>query len=180
MMPWKVNCGDQNGCWWRGGKGEKCVVFSPSLRAAAEAFWFKRINGSVQGYFSLTGAVQNNTPGPYFLEGALCLAPIVFTPSLFFDHWRGNQAWVPWITARVDEQLQCSNDLLSLITGPPKKKGKRRENGGGWEETAGRKGKKKEVSSEIFRDIQFTDRDVLLSASSYPEQMLNGLIDRKS
>lgn len=40
--------------------------------------------------------------------------------------------------------------------------------------------KKKEVSSEIFRDIQFTDRDVLLSASSYPEQMLNGLIDRKS
>lgn len=53
---------------------------------------------------------------------------------------------------------------------------------GGGEETAGRKGKKKkkEVSSEIFRDIQFTDRDVLLSASSYPEQMLNGLIDRKS
>lgn len=86
---------------------------------------------------------------------------------------------MPWITARVDEQLQCSNDLLSLITGPPKKKAKRRENGGGWEETAGRKGKK-EVSSEIFRDIQFTDRDVLLSASSYPEQMLNGLIDRKS
>lgn len=173
-----------------GGKGrEKCVVFSPSLRAAlafaaAEAFWFKRINGSVQGYFSLTGAVQNNTPGPYFLEGALCLAPIVFTPSpFFFDHWRGNQAWVPWITARVDEQLQCSNDLLSLITGPPKKKGKRRENEGRGErklQGEREKERKKEVSSEIFRDIQFTDRDVLLSASSYPEQMLNGLIDRKS
>lgn len=99
---------------------------------------------------------------------------------------------MPWITARVDEQLQCSNDLLSLITGPPKKKGKRRENEGGW--VGGTEGwggvggvgncreerKKKEVSSEIFRDIQFTDRDVLLSASSYPEQMLNGLIDRKS
>lgn len=99
---------------------------------------------------------------------------------------------MPWITARVDEQLQCSNDLLSLITGPPKKKGKRRENEGGGtggvEGWGGRgncreerkKKKKKEVSSEIFRDIQFTDRDVLLSASSYPEQMLNGLIDRKS
>lgn len=39
---------------------------------------------------------------------------------------------------------------------------------------------KKEASSEIFRDIQFSDRDVLLSALPYPEQMLNGLIDRKS
>lgn len=39
---------------------------------------------------------------------------------------------------------------------------------------------RKEASSEIFRDIQFSDRDVLLSASPYPEQMLNGLIDRKS
>lgn len=96
---------------------------------------------------------------------------------------------MPWITARVDEQLQCSNDLLSLITGPPKKKGKRRENEGGWVGAQGGGGggncreerrKKKEVSSEIFWDIQFTDRDVLLSASSYPEQMLNGLIDRKS
>lgn len=90
---------------------------------------------------------------------------------------------MPWITARVDEQLQCSNDLLSLITGPPKKKGKRRENEG-WGERKlqgeREKERKKEVSSEIFRDIQFTDRDVLLSASSYPEQMLNGLIDRKS
>lgn len=87
---------------------------------------------------------------------------------------------MPWITARVDEQLQCSNDLLSLITGPPKKKGKRRENGEKSEGNCGGKRRKKEASSEIFRDIQFTDRDVLLSASSYPEQMLNGLIDRKS
>lgn len=38
----------------------------------------------------------------------------------------------------------------------------------------------KEASSEIFRDIQFSDRDVLLSASLYSEQMLNGLIDRNS
>lgn len=87
---------------------------------------------------------------------------------------------MPWITARVDEQLQCSNDLLSLITGPPKKKGKRRENEEKSEGNCGGKRRKKEASSEIFRDIQFTDRDVLLSASSYPEQMLNGLIDRKS
>lgn len=29
-------------------------------------------------------------------------------------------------------------------------------------------------------DIQFSDRDVLLSASLYSEQMLNGLIDRNS
>lgn len=87
---------------------------------------------------------------------------------------------MPWITARVDEQLQCSNDLLSLITGPPKKKGKRRENEEKSEGNCRGKRKKKEASSEIFRDIQFTDRDVLLSASSYPEQMLNGLIDRKS
>ena len=43
-----------------------------------------------------------------------------------------------------------------------------------------KKKKKEEASSEIFRDIQFSDRDVLLSASPYPEQMLNGLIDRKS
>lgn len=82
---------------------------------------------------------------------------------------------MPWITARVDEQLQCSNDLLSLITGPSKMKGKRRE-----KEKIKLKENEKEASSEIFRDIQFSDRDVLLSASSYPEQMLNGLIDRKS
>lgn len=89
---------------------------------------------------------------------------------------------MPWITARVDEQLQCSNDLLSLITGPPKKKGKRREKREGREKKVkeNTKKKKKEASSEIFRDIQFSDRDVLLSASPYPEQMLNGLIDRKS
>lgn len=37
-----------------------------------------------------------------------------------------------------------------------------------------------QASSELLRDIQFSDRDVLLSASSYPEQMLNGLIDRQS
>lgn len=39
---------------------------------------------------------------------------------------------------------------------------------------------KREASSEIFRDIQFSDRDVLLSASLYSEQMLNGLIDSNS
>ncbi len=85
---------------------------------------------------------------------------------------------MPWITARVDEQLQCSNDLLSLITGPPKKKerGERRER----KRKKVKEKSKKEASSEIFRDIQFSDRDVLLSASPYPEQMLNGLIDRKS
>ena len=95
---------------------------------------------------------------------------------------------MPWITARVDEQLQCSNDLLSLITGPPKKKGKRRgKRKKKKKKKKSRKMKKKkekkkkeEASSEIFRDIQFSDRDVLLSASPYPEQMLNGLIDRKS
>lgn len=54
-------------------------------------------------------------------------------------------------------------------------KGKRRE-----KEKIKLKENEKEASSEIFRDIQFSDRDVLLSASSYPEQMLNGLIDRKS
>lgn len=75
----------------------------------------------------------------------------------------------------MDEQLQCSNDLLSLITGPPKKKGRRRE-----KEKKVKKNAKKEASTEIFGDIQFSDRDVLLSASPYPEQMLNGLIDRKS
>lgn len=64
------------------GKGEKCVMFSPSLHAAAEAFWFKRINGSAQGYFSLTGAVQNNTPGPYFLEEPYALHPLFLLPPL--------------------------------------------------------------------------------------------------
>ena len=65
---------------------------------------------------------------------------------------------------------------------------KRREGGEGRErkrkkkvkENAKKKKKREEASSEIFRDIQFSDRDVLLSASPYPEQMLNGLIDRKS
>lgn len=75
----------------------------------------------------------------------------------------------------MDEQLQCSNDLLSLITGPPKIKGKRRKRKIKLKENA-----KREASSEIFRDIQFSDRDVLLSASLYSEQMLNGLIDSSS
>lgn len=43
-----------------------------------------------------------------------------------------------------------------------------------------KKKKEEDASSKIFRDIQFSDRDVLLSASPYPEQMLNGLIDRQS
>lgn len=38
----------------------------------------------------------------------------------------------------------------------------------------------REASSEILRDTQLSDRDVLLSASLYSEQMLNGLIDRSS
>lgn len=42
-----------------------------------------------------------------------------------------------------------------------------------------KKGRKKEASSEIFGDIQLSDHDVLLSASPYSEQMLNGLIDRQ-
>lgn len=54
-----------------GGPGRKMCCVSPWLHAAAEAFWFKRINGSAQGYFSLTGAVQNNTLGPYFFVGVL-------------------------------------------------------------------------------------------------------------
>lgn len=65
-----------------GGEGRKCVMFSPSLHAAAEAFWFKRINGSAQGYFSLTAAVQNNTPGPYFLEEPHALHPLFLLPPL--------------------------------------------------------------------------------------------------
>lgn len=39
---------------------------------------------------------------------------------------------------------------------------------------------KREASSEIFGDIQLSDRDVLLSASLSSEQMLNGLIDSSS
>lgn len=38
---------------------------------------------------------------------------------------------------------------------------------------------KREASSEIFGDIQLSDRDVLLSAWLYSEQMLNGLIDKQ-
>lgn len=75
----------------------------------------------------------------------------------------------------MDEQLQCSNDLLSLITGPPKTKGKRRKRKIKLKANA-----KREASSEIFGDIQFSDRDVLLSASLSSEQMLNGLIDGNS
>ena len=66
-----------------GGEGRKCVsCFSPSLHTTAEAFWFKRINGSAQGYFSLTGAIQNNTPGPYFLEEPHALHPLFLFPPL--------------------------------------------------------------------------------------------------
>lgn len=44
-----------------------------------------------------------------------------------------------------------------------------------------KKGKhKKETSSKIFRDIQLSDHNVVLSALLYSEQMFNGLIDRKS
>lgn len=75
----------------------------------------------------------------------------------------------------MDEQLQCSNDLLSLITGPPKMKGKRRKRKIKWKENAER-----EASCEIFRDVQLSDRDVLLSACRCSEQMLNGLIDSNS
>lgn len=54
-------------------------------------------------------------------------------------------------------------------------KGKRRKRKIKLKENAER-----EASPEIFRDVQLSDRDVLLSASLYSEQMLNGLIDSNS
>lgn len=153
------------------GKGEKCVMFSPSLHAAAEAFWFKRINGSAQGYFSLTGAVQNNTPGPYFLEEPYALHPLFLLPPLpltigevIRHECLGLQH--EWMSSCNAPMTFC-HSLLDLLK--RRERGERKTNA-----------KKREASSEIFRDIQFSDRDVLLSASPYPEQMLNGLIDRKS
>lgn len=55
-------------------------------------------------------------------------------------------------------------------------KGKRRKRKIKWKESA----KKREASSEIFRDVELSDRDVLLSAWLCWEQMLNGLIDSNS
>lgn len=162
------------------GKGEKCVMFSPSLHAAAEAFWFKRINGSAQGYFSLTGAVQNNTPSPYFLEEPYALRPLFLLPpfsltigEVIRHECLGLQH--EWMSSCNAPMTFC-HSLLDLLKRRKRDERTRKK----VKETAGGREKKKEASSEIFRDIQFTDRDVLLSASSYPEQMLNGLIDRKS
>lgn len=64
------------------GAGRKMCHVSPSLHAAAEAFWFQRINGSAQGYFIFTSAVQNNTFGPYFLEKTYALHPLFLLPPL--------------------------------------------------------------------------------------------------
>jgi len=95
---------------------------------------------------------------------------------------------VPWITARVDEQLQCSNDLLSLITGPPeKKKGKKREGGERQRENERKRRRKNvkenakdEASSEIFREFSSLTLMCYCLPRLTPEQMLNGLIDRQS
>lgn len=62
-----------------GGAGRKMCHVSPWLLAVTEAFWFKRINGSAQGYFSLTGAVRNS-PGSIFFVGVLL--PLFLLPPL--------------------------------------------------------------------------------------------------
>lgn len=62
----------------------------------------------------------------------------------------------------------------SLLDLQKKKKGKREME----REIERKENTKEEASFKILRDIQFSDHDVLLSASPNPEQMLNGLIDR--
>lgn len=59
-----------------------CHVFPPHCMLLLRHFDLKRINGSALGYFSLTGAVQNNTLGPYFLEEADALHPLFLLPPL--------------------------------------------------------------------------------------------------
>lgn len=99
-----------------GGDGRKCVMFF-LLPAAAGAFWFKRISGSAQGY-SLPDTVQNNTPGPYFLEEHYALHPLflLFPLTLTIGEVIRHECrglWHEWMSSCNAPMTFC-NSLLDL------------------------------------------------------------------
>lgn len=103
------------------GKGENVSCFSPSLRAAAaaaEAFWFKRINGSAR-VISLWLAPSKITPlAPYFLDKPYALHPLFLLPPLLLTiggvirhECRG--LWHEWMSSCNAPMTFC-NSLLDL------------------------------------------------------------------
>lgn len=98
-----------------GRDGRKCVMFFPLT--AAEAFWFKRISGSAQGY-SLPDTVQNNTPSPYFLEEPCALPPLflLFPLTLTIGEVIRHECrglWHEWMSSCNAPMTFC-NSLLDL------------------------------------------------------------------
>lgn len=129
----------------------------------------------------MASTIQNKTPDSYFLEESDALHALFLLPPMSLTN--GGVIRHECLGLQYEWMSSCNapmtfcHSLLDLL-----KRSQRGERGDRMRGTSEEKCKRieKEASSEIFRDIQFSDRNVLLSASPYPEHMLNGLFDRKS